>query len=286
MIIFGIMLYLVLCYVGIVVLINYYKYCITNRLVKSNHFAIIIPSYNNKDWYKKNLDSIFNQDYKNWTIYYVDDCSTDDTYCLVNYYVIKNNVQHKVHMLQNDKNYKAAYSRYKAYSLCDDDDILVFLDGDDWLYNNYVLSILNNEYTKYNLNASYGQYVEYNNNKVLTTIRGNCEFPINIITNKSYRKYNWISQHLRTFRAVLLKNIPTEYLQDHNGEWLKCVSDHAESFWALEHSNGKHKNINQILYVYNIQNSIRYDISYFNKNNNPKYIKYYEDVLHKIINKL
>jgi cellulose synthase/poly-beta-1,6-N-acetylglucosamine synthase-like glycosyltransferase len=45
--------------------------------------VVIIPSYNNAEWYDKNLSSVFAQDYQNYKVVYMDDNSDDDTYKLV-----------------------------------------------------------------------------------------------------------------------------------------------------------------------------------------------------------
>ena len=54
--------------------------------MKNHNFVFIIPSYNNEKYYKKNLDSVINQTYKNWRIIYIDDASTDNTFELVKKY--------------------------------------------------------------------------------------------------------------------------------------------------------------------------------------------------------
>ena len=46
-----------------------------NKKTKEDkHFVFIIASYNNKQWYKPNLDSVFSQKYKNYHVIYTDDC--------------------------------------------------------------------------------------------------------------------------------------------------------------------------------------------------------------------
>ena len=49
-------------------------------LNQDTSFVIITASYNNEEWYRRNLESILNQDYDNWRLIYINDCSTDDTY--------------------------------------------------------------------------------------------------------------------------------------------------------------------------------------------------------------
>ena len=44
-----------------------------------SHFTIVIPSYNNEQWVKKCLGSALGQDYDNYDVVYINDCSTDNT---------------------------------------------------------------------------------------------------------------------------------------------------------------------------------------------------------------
>jgi len=226
-------------------------------------FVIIIPSYNNNKWYKKNLDSIFKQNYKNFRVIYIDDCSTDNTYLLVKQYINKYSLQDKITLLKNDKRKFQSYNRYIAFHLCADNEICCMVDGDDWLLHNYVLTVLNDEYNKYDLLCSYGQFKLFENGKLNNQTYGVLDFPTKIIQEKSYRKYDFITYHLRTGYAKLFKKIPEDHLKDENGNWLDRCTDIAESLTVLELSNGRHKNIGYPLYVYNKDNSIKYENSWF-----------------------
>ena len=62
--------------------------------------------------------------------------------------------------------------------------------------------------------------------------------------------------------------------------WLPCCTDIAEMWWCLEKSEGKHKYIKDVLYVYNKDNSIIYPNSYYNyswKKYRSKVRKYLEN---------
>ena len=52
--------------------------------------SIIVPCYNVSKYLSKCIDSLLNQTYKNCEIIIVDDCSTDNTWKLINKYA-KNN---------------------------------------------------------------------------------------------------------------------------------------------------------------------------------------------------
>jgi glycosyltransferase involved in cell wall biosynthesis len=53
---------------------------------KSPHIAILMCTYNGDEYLKEQLDSIQNQDYKNWTLYVNDDGSRDNTLKILKYY--------------------------------------------------------------------------------------------------------------------------------------------------------------------------------------------------------
>lgn len=227
--------------------------------------VVIIPSHNNDKWVKKNIMSVINQDYYNWRVIFIDDCSEDTTYTKALEIVNSNNMNGSFTFVRNSVRKYQTYNRHRAYMSCYPEEICVMLDGDDWLAHDYVLNVLNYEYTKHNLLVSYGQFAYFDNNRI-TFISGKYEFPENTIRDNSYRKYNWISQHLRTVKARVMHNIPEYQLKDENGDWLTKCSDMAEMFWALENSNGRHKNIGSLLYIYNKDSSISRSNSYYTDN--------------------
>ena len=49
--------------------------------------VVVIPSYDNCEYYKQNLDSVFAQNYHNFRVIYVDDASPDQTGPLVKQYI-------------------------------------------------------------------------------------------------------------------------------------------------------------------------------------------------------
>jgi glycosyltransferase involved in cell wall biosynthesis len=250
-----------------------------SRLVenKNKSFVFIIPSFNNEKYYIKNLESVFNQKYTFWRAIYIDDCSTDNTYNLVKEFIKERGFEDKVIVLRNKKNMKQTYSRYIAYNMCQDDEVCCLLDGDDWLYDDNVLTILNEKYIEHNLLISYGQFYYYEND-TLQKLSGFKKYNEEDIKNINFNYRNqWITQHLRTCESSLLKTIPESYLK-YNGEWLQCCSDIAEMWWVLERSSGRHMNIGSPTYVYNKDNSLQYDNSYYNMEKDLEWKKYREDV--------
>jgi len=249
---------------------------------KNKFFCIIITSYNNEEWVKLNLDSVINQTYPHWRILYYNDNSNDKTLEKVQNYIRENSLENKINIINSKiRNYQG-YGRWLSYQQCDDDEICVFLDGDDWLADNFVLQKLNHLYLEKNYMVTYGGYNVFYKNKI-TKIKTE-EFPLDIIQKKAYRKYQWISFHLRTGIAKLFKSIPLEHLQDKNGEYIKCVTDWAEMFWVLERCEGRH-GINPFdSYIYNKDASIMNENSFYNRDKDEAWKIYRQELEDKYRN--
>ena len=92
--------------------------------------SIIMPSYNTAQYISKAIKSVINQTYTEWELIIVDDCSTDNTYEILDKEYLENS---KIRFFKNPKNYGAAVSRNKALKEARGRWI-AFLDSDDlWL---------------------------------------------------------------------------------------------------------------------------------------------------------
>lgn len=225
-----------------------------NKRIKCNandrRFVFIIPSYNCKLWYKKNLHSIFQQTYINWRAIYIDDCSFDGTGTLALAYIAQNGYEKHITVIQNNKRQLALYNIYYAIHSCDDNEIAILLDGDDWLANKNVLDILNETYNDPNIWLTYGSYSAYPGGGLYGR-----DIPNEVRKNNSYREFPWSASHLRTFYCWLFKKIKKEDLMS-DGSFFAVSWDQALMFPMLEMSGGRFKCITDHLYVYNISNPL------------------------------
>ena len=214
---------------------------------EEKEILIVIPSYNNKAWYQKNLDSIFSQKYKNYRVIYLDDASPDGTGNLVARYIEEKKQEDRFILIRNQENQGALANVYRAiHTYAQDHEIIVIVDGDDWLSNEYVLSRINKAYSDNNTWLTYGQFKRYPSGTI-----GFCNyFPDFFIENNLFRDYRFISAHVRTFYAWLFKKIKKEDLM-HNGRFVPASTDSTAMFPMLEMA-GKHvKFIPDVLYIYN-----------------------------------
>ena len=174
-----------------------------------NKFKIIIPSYNNEKWAEPNIASILNQTYGNYSVLYIDDNSTDDTYGVVSG-IVKDLPNWKV--VRNDVNRGAAFNYVEFVdSFTEDSDIIVHLDGDDWFYDDTVLEQLNDLYNEKDCWMSYGGFVCWDGeNDPTLPYPQSTPYPQFVHDHKLYRRDEWRASHLRTYRAFLFKALPKE----------------------------------------------------------------------------
>ena len=237
--------------------------------------------YNAEKYIARCIHTMAKQEYTKWRAIIIDDASTDQSINVARLACKKYKINKKVTILSNKKNMKQAYSRYVAYQQTEDEEVCVMLDGDDWLFNALALTNLNEVYMKNDVDVTYGGYAVWRDGKLVQSIEGSIEFPEQVTRNKSYRSYHWISRHLRTVRSRVMKSIPKEQLM-YKGEWLKCATDHAEMFHALEACDGKHMNNRFIGLVYNEDSSKQYDNSYYNRDKQQAWGDYREEVVNYI----
>jgi glycosyltransferase involved in cell wall biosynthesis len=213
-----------------------------------NKFIVVTTLYNNKKWIRKCIQSVLNQSYKNFRFIIVDDYSNDGSREILCDY---NDPKIKILL----KNYHTGSSLSNIVAgICasgaTDRDIIVSLDGDDWLAHDDVLSKLNEVYQDENIWLTYGQY------KPASGAYENYCKPVDNI--KEYRqKGYWVTSHPKTFKKKLFDKIVLNNLIDEEGEFYKYVSDAALMYPMLEMcgSDKHYKFIPDILYVYNDLNS-------------------------------
>lgn len=209
-------------------------------------FVIVIPSYNNEEWYYNNLLTAVSQNYSNYRIIYINDASRDNTLLGVQQFKLNFDKNNKIQLINNSERIGALANFYRAIYLCEPWEIVIMLDGDDWLPDENVLSYLNTIYQDPNVWITYGQYKEYPSN-YLGIAR---ELPSDIIKNNSYREFDWVTSALRTFYASLFHKIKRADLM-HEGKFYAMAWDLAIMFPTLEMGGDHSRFISKIIYTYN-----------------------------------
>lgn len=171
--------------------------------MQNNKFKIITPSYNNEDWVEYNLASVLNQTYTNYEVLYIDDASTDQTYEKVKSLVGGDSRFNIVKRLENKGATYNYFYELESY-LTNDQDIIVHLDGDDWLFDTEVLEKLNNFYNDKDVWMTYGIFYCYDGtDEVKLGYPQSTEYSEFIKSNKLFRRDIWRASHMRTYKTFL-----------------------------------------------------------------------------------
>lgn len=221
-------------------------------------FVVVIASYNNEKVCERNLRSLLDQSYSQYRAIYIDDASTDSTYEKVTRFLEREDPQKRVTVVRNHKNQGAMANFYHAIHSCADHEIIVVLDGDDWLAHEDVLSELNRTYANPNVWITYGSYVYYPSYR-----KGECltKIPRKIRESgqlRSFLQKGFALSHLRTFYAGLFKKIK---LQDtlYEGKFMGSSWDAASMIPMMEMAGKHYRFVRSILYINNRANPLNDD---------------------------
>jgi glycosyltransferase involved in cell wall biosynthesis len=222
---------------------------------KQNRFVIISTVYNKSKWVRFNVNSIKQQSYNNYVAVYGYDESTDDT------------LEHLTAAVENDPNFliyhnpnpgcflncfMGTYKHLKEIGKIEPDDIIVEIDGDDWLLHPFVLQYLNQVYQNDNIWMTYGQYIHYPSGE----LGGHYQLHLDsqVDAQNSYRNHTFPYSHLKTYKAFLLDKVTDEDLIDPTTrKYFNAAADFALCMPLVEMA-GKSRifRVDEPLYVYNI----------------------------------
>jgi glycosyltransferase involved in cell wall biosynthesis len=217
------------------------------------NFRIVIPSYNNENWVEYNLASILNQTYSNYSVLYIDDASKDHTLEKAKE-IIGDRPNWK--LVTNETNKRRGYnvSPFNIHIqelMQGDDDVLVFVDGDDWLYDENVLANLNQYYISNDVWMTYGGMACYPSG--LIAFPQNTNHDDIVHEENLFRRDVWRASHLRTFKWGLYKRVKMESMvYSKTGDYYFHAEDLATSYPCLEMCpKNKVGNVPFLTYVFN-----------------------------------
>lgn len=222
-------------------------------------FKLVVPAYNCESWIEKCLSSIKSQVHENYQCVIYNDSSTDKTGLIIDDF-IKKHGDERFSVIHNESNRKALKNITEGFDFLkskdDKESVLAVIDGDDYLFCEFSLKLVDQVYSKTSSALTYGSFVMWPTGE----LSFDRSFPKEVIENNSYRNYKFISSHLRTFKSYLWNSINDEDLRDIDGDYFKVGWDVAFMIPMLEMSGGKFTYIPNILYVYNRWNPISDDV--------------------------
>lgn len=217
--------------------------------MKNNNFVIITTIYNGEKWLTENIRSVLSQTYQNYVHVIVDDASTDKTSDSALRF--QKEFPNRLTVIQKVKRQGCLHSHlipFLTFPSIRDNDIIVHLDGDDYLKDPNVLEHLNKVYQETSCKATYGDYEVIGFGGHMKSVCSPFRVSSTIRENACR---GWGFSHLRTFRKYLMDKIPYNYILNKQGELFEFAPDVALFLPILELAGADNiQYIEKILMVY------------------------------------
>ena len=241
-------------------------------------FSIIITAFNQEKSIEKTINSVLSQNFEDFEVIVVDDCSSDNTLNILKKIQEKNL---KLKIIHHEKNESTFMSRLSGIKVAAGNFIL-FLDGDDFLQEN-TLRQFQEIIAKEDFEVCEFSYIKGSNNQIC--------YPETIMENSSWLE-NFAKENMpktliwnKIYNAEVLKksfeNIPTAYLNVAEDWYMNiCIAKNTKKYIQSK----------IIAYYYNDAEGIT-NIKYsFEKNEKniksiSKVLEFTKEVLSKIENK-
>lgn len=202
----------------------------------------IIRMHNtNNEYLFKCFDSIKSQTCKDWKVYLIDDCSTDNS---LSYAGLCLDTRFKV--ISNKERKYLVYNLYVPIMMDEikDEDIICLIDADDWLCRDDVFENI------MKLHESYD--VVFTQFKFSSDGRRGWNFRP-VFHGRDPGNYS----HLKTFKKYLLKQARRDYFLDQQGNFYKYAADKAIMYAAVSACPFERIHFyDEICYVYNDENPL------------------------------
>jgi FkbM family methyltransferase len=235
----------------------------------------VITTVRNSEKYIENcILSVAHQDYDNYRHVIIDDCSTDNTrqriWDIV--FSLPYDRQDKIKVVENLESVGAVRNQVDHIRLLDNNQIVMIVDGDDWLVNNNTLFHFYNDLYQQGAEFTYGSCWSLADNIPLVAQ----DYPESVKQRRDYRNYrfNWIIPytHLRTFRKHLINSVNDNEFLDKNGEWYRAGGDGAVFYSLIERANpDRIVSVKEIMYNYNDLNPLNdYKVNSEEQNKNAR----------------
>jgi glycosyltransferase involved in cell wall biosynthesis len=196
------------------------------------------------------IESLQAQSFSDFHAYIIDDCSDDDSATVAKrltaddprFEVVTNAT--RIYVAGN-------YQQILRRPEIDDEEVVITVDGDDWLPDEHVFDRVVEAYTDPELWITWGSFVGLSNGRYW---RGNSH-PVPDVTER--RTEQFITSHLRTWKVFLWRAIRDEDLRAPSGEYWPGAADLAYLFPMFEMATNAHaRHLPDINYMYNYDNPL------------------------------
>lgn len=201
----------------------------------------VVCVWNAEKYIKNCIRTLKSQQDKDFKVFIIDDISTDNTVEITKSLIVDDNRFSLI--INTEKKFKLK-NLDELIPTFDDEDIVIELDGDDFLLNTDVVSDIRRIYSEGDVWLTNGSFMYSSGNQGFSS---KCN-------PETVRKDVFRFSHLRTWKTFLWKSIPKDYLKDDNGEYFKSAADVAYTFSLLELAGEEnYRFLTKLYYVYNEQ---------------------------------
>lgn len=124
--------------------------------------SIITPSYNSSQYIRRTIDSIRSQTYQNWELIIIDDCSTDSSREVIQYYVDQDS---RIKLICLEENSGAAVARNTGIEHAQGQ-FIAFLDSDDYWHPEKLEKQLK-YFEQYDVDVVFSEYYRFNSSGII-----------------------------------------------------------------------------------------------------------------------
>jgi glycosyltransferase involved in cell wall biosynthesis len=165
-------------------------------------FIITIAAYNCADLVGRTIDSLLQQTFSNWQCVFVDDVSTDDTAGAAR---LAARGDARISIIRNGEKKYLLRNMAEAIDAArpDPGDVVVPVDGDDYLAHPEALARLARAYEEGGAWMTFGSYEGTDQRRG----KDAAEYPALVRRFRWYRRSLWRASHLKSFKVWLWRNI-------------------------------------------------------------------------------
>jgi len=219
------------------------NFCVLVPKGRPLHMTIVSTILNGDKWIEKHIESVRQQTFQDFTHVVIDAASSDRTNEIVREQASMSPGGNLV-LKTNDTRKAALENLGEIILFLPNDEVIVWLDGDDWLAHDQALEIVARAYCSSSEPwLTYGQFMFQDGGVGFAS-------PYNPGSHARLDPV-WRATHLKTFRAGLVKKLNVEDIQHPDGSWVELAIDRAIMWPLLEMAGDHYACIPQILSVYN-----------------------------------